>query len=63
MIYLVLVTEIDPVKGRDKPDATDDTLLLDGGIQPGLLHLLPLGDQLGVGLRSVKVKSQDGDIQ
>ena len=50
MIYLVLVTEIDPVEGRDKPDATDDTLLLDGGIKPGLLHLLPLGDQLGVGL-------------
>ena len=50
MIYLVLVTEIDPVEGRDKPDATDDTLLLDGGIQPGFLHLLPLSDQLGVGL-------------
>ena len=50
MIYLVLVTEIDPVEGRDKPDATKDTLLLDGGIQPGLLHLLPFGDQLGVGL-------------
>ena len=50
MIYLVLVTEIDPVEGRDKPDATEDTLLLDGGIQPGLLHLLPFGDQLGVGL-------------
>ena len=50
MIYLVLVTEIDPVEGRDKPDATDDTLLLNGGIKPGLLHLLPFGDQLGVGL-------------
>ena len=50
MIYLVLVTEIDPVEGRDKPDATDDTLLLHGGIQPGLLHLLPLGYQLGIDL-------------
>ena len=50
LIYLVLVTEIDPVEGRDKPDATDDALLLDGRIQPGLLHLLPLCDQLGVSL-------------
>ena len=50
LIYLVLVTEIDPVEGRDKPDATEDTLLLDGGIKSGLLHLLPFGDQLGVRL-------------
>ena len=50
MIYLVLVTEIDPVEGRDKPDPTDDTLLLNGGIKPGLLHLLPFGDQLGLGV-------------
>ena len=58
MAYLVLVTESDPVKGRDKPDTADDALLLDGGVQPGLLHLLPLGGQLGVRLCSVK--SKDG---
>ena len=58
MAYLVLVTESDPIEGRDKPDAADDTLLLDGGVQPGLLHLLPLGGQLGVRLCSVR--SEDG---
>ena len=58
MAHLVLVTEGDPVKGRDKPDATNDALLLDGGVQPGLLHLLPLGGQLSVRLWSVV--SKDG---
>ena len=56
MVYLVLVTESDPIEGGDKPDAADDALLLDGGVQPGLLHLLPLGGKLGVSLRSVKIK-------
>ena len=45
-IYLVLVTESEPIEGGDKPDGAKDALLLDCGEQPGLLHLLPLGGQL-----------------
>lgn len=63
MVYLVLVTESDPIEGGDKPDAADDALLLDGGVQPGLLHLLPLGGQLGVRLCSVKDKDRVRIVQ